>query len=218
LSGYLSSRGESFLTDASTGQTRAQFGRGYGEPLPPGIPLDIIYAADQVRYLLGMSKEVAGLKSGQPSIDLSHDELFGQPWHLINFGWVGVYMPGIDLRGADLSSSKWSKNSYLPDAYLQCSDLQGAVFRGANLDYADLRGANVQGADFRSAHIKGAKITDLYGIARWPRRLRGTISLPVTRWNQAACLQSSKLWDNQSASASALASVPSAQGSSSPTP
>lgn len=218
LSGYLSSSGNSFLADASTGQVTARFARGYGKPPPPGMPLDITYAADQVRYLMEMRSEVAGLEAGQPAIDLSNDELFGQPWHGINFGWVTAYMPGIDLRGADLSSSQWSKNSDLARSYLQCADLQGAVFRGVNLNYADLRGANVQGADFRGAHFKGAKITDLYGIARWPRRLQGTTTLPVAKWNRAACLRYGRLWDNRSASASAPAPVRSAQVGSPPTP
>ena len=46
LSGFLSSQGQQFLTGYSD-QASSPFGRGYGIPASPGIPLGIIYAADQ---------------------------------------------------------------------------------------------------------------------------------------------------------------------------
>lgn len=225
LSGYLSSNGVTFLDNFSTGQALAQFGRGYGVPPSPGVPINIIDAADQVDFMLtkDMESEVTALNSGRPAIDLSNDELIGQPWYGVNFGWISAYLTGIDLRGADLASSQWSGYSDLEHSYLQCADLEGANFRGAYLSYADLRGANVQGADFRGAHLEGARVAPVYGVANWPRSLQGITALNVKDWNQAACLRSSKFSDNQPASASALASLPSPSSSpipasSSPTP
>lgn len=196
FSGYLSSQSQAFLTAAST--ATAPFGLGYGMPNPPIIPIDIVYAADQVRFMLKLSSEVTALNSGQPVIDLSHDELIGLPWTKINFSWVTAFMPGIDLRGAYLESSQWGEGSDLSNSYLQCADLQGADFRGANLTYADLRGANVQDADFRGAHITGANLTQLYGTAKWSRQPRGITVLPVQKWKLPdKCLQYRKFWDNQ---------------------
>jgi len=189
FSGYLSSQGEAFLSAESTTNTADPFGRGYGTLSPPGIPLDITYAADQVKFMLDLDDKVAALDSGRPVIDLSNDELIGQPWKEINFSWVDAYLPGIDLRGADLESSQWGKGSNLRYAYLQCADMTKAKFGTADLSYAHLQGANVQGADFRHAtlnHIHGAYV---YGTAQWSRPPSGIKILPVKDWNQYACLQ-----------------------------
>ena len=225
LSGYLSSNGEAFLDDTSTGQASAIFGRGYGVPPPPGVPINVIDAADQVEFMLGSGLEgmVTALNAGRPAIDLSYDELIGQPWYGINFDWISAYLVGIDLRGANLASSRWSGYSDLSHSYLQCADLEGADFRGAYLTYADLRGANVQGADFRDAHIKDAILTSLYGDAEWPSGTRSIKTQAVADWNQGTCLRNRTFWDNQSASPSTPTSAPSpssspAPGSSSPAP
>jgi Pentapeptide repeats (8 copies) len=240
LSGYLSSNGQAFLTDTITSQERVKFGRGYGLPPPPGLPLDLVYAANQVAYLLdkNMENEVAALKMGRPAIDLSNDELMGQQWYRVNFQWVKAYMAGIDLRGATLTKSRWGSHSYLGYSHLQCADLRSADFRGANLTYADLRGANlqsadfrganltyvdlrganVQGADFRHAKIKGAAVTQLYGLAKWPQWKRSITTLPASKWNLPACLRNPDFNGNQPTSVPALASPPSPKPSLSPTP
>jgi hypothetical protein len=207
FSGYLSSHSGALLTGTSAGQAASLFGRGYGTP---PIPLDIVYAADEVQLMLDMKAEVTALHAGLPAIDLSRDELYGQPWTGIDFRWIKAFLVGIDLRGSYLESSQWGRQSDLSYSYLQCADLQGANFRGANLTYADLRGANVQGADFRGARIRGAKLTQLYGVATWSRRPDRVTTLPVNEWNLDGCLQKSALWDQP---------VPaSPQPGSSPTP
>jgi Pentapeptide repeats (8 copies) len=238
LSGYLSSNGQDFLTHVSTGQERVKFGRGYGLPPPPGLPLDLVYAGDQVAYLLDLENEVAALKMGRPAIDLSNDELMGQRWHRVNFKWVKAYMAGIDLRGATLTNSQWGNHSYLGYSHLQCADLRSADFRGANLTYADLRGANlqdadfqganltyadlrganVQGADFRRAKIKAATITQLYGVAKWPQWKRSMTTLHANKFNLPTCLQNTAFNGNQPTSMAAPASPPSPKPSPSPTP
>jgi hypothetical protein len=198
FSGYLSSRGEQFLAGYAD-QASSPFGRGYGIPASPGIPLDIIYAADQVEVLLGPSveKTVTSLGLGErPAIDLANDELQGQPWTGINFGWISAYLVGIDLRGASLERSQWSASSDLSYAYLQCADLQGADFAGADLSYADLAGANVQGADFRGAHLQGALLAPVYGVATWSQQPAGMTALPAADWDQSACLSNRHFWRN----------------------
>lgn len=218
LSGYLNTQGEAFLTDISTGRPNVQFGRGYGIMPPPGLPLDVTYAADQVRFLLtsAREKDVTALHDPRrPAIDLSDDELSGQPWSSVNFGWINADLFGVDLRGADIASSQWSENSDLSHAHLQCANLQDANFRGADLTNADLRGANVQGADFRGAHLAGANLKQLYGIAKWSQRPQGTTVLPVKKWNPYNCLQNSRFWDNQPTSASSPTPLPSLKTSSS---
>ncbi len=200
LSGYLSSHGEQYLMSLSP-QVAATFGRGYGDPPAPGLPLDIVYAADQVRYLFGtdVAHNVASLNTGEvPAIDLSNDELNGQSWSHVDFAWVVAYMGGIDLRGTDLTDSQWSKHSDLAGAYLQCSDLEGANFQGANLRNADLSGANVNGANFKGADLKGAILTSMYGTATWPRRT-SVFTLPAAGWNQGACLRDKTFWRGQPA-------------------
>jgi hypothetical protein len=203
LSGYLSSRGQAYLTGTSP-PLSATFGRGYGLPPSPGIPLDMIYAADQVKYLLssGIAASVDALNAGPPpSLDLSNDELSGQPWYGVNFAWINAYLAGIDLRGADLGQSRWSDRSDLSGAYLQCANLAGANFSGANLSGADLSGADVEGADFTGADLQGAILTGLHGIATWPPRITEA-ALPAGDWNQSACLQDKSLWRRPPAAAS----------------
>lgn len=215
LSGYLSSRTQEFLTGYSD-QAASPFGRGYGIPASPGIPLDIYYAADQIRVLLAsdMKTEVAGLGLGQrPALDLANDELTGQSWTGIDFGWISAFLVGIDLRGADLESSQWSASSDLSDAYLQCADLQGADFAGANLSFADLAGADVQGADFRGADLEGAVLGPVYGAATWSRQPAGLTALPAAQWDQSACLSDTHLWRNAPAPA-----APSPRPTVSPSP
>jgi hypothetical protein len=100
FSGYVSSQGQTFLT-ASSAQASTPFGRGYGVPASPGTPLDVIYAADQVKLMLDLDSEVAPLSPGRPVIDLSNDELMSQSWKGINFSWIA------DLRGADVQGANF---------------------------------------------------------------------------------------------------------------
>jgi hypothetical protein len=219
LSGYLSSRGEQFVT-GYTDQASSPFGRGYGIPASPGIPLDIYYAADQVKDLFtsDMQKSVTSLGLGeQPHIDLANDELQGQAWTGIDFGWVGAFLVGIDLRGASLERSHWSASSDLSHAYLQCADLQGADFAGANLSGADLAGANIQGADFRGANLAGATLHPVYGVATWSQPPAGPSVHSVARWDQGACLASSQYWRNAPAAGSSHGAGPSPGPTTSPT-
>jgi hypothetical protein len=189
ISSYLSSGGQAFLAAASTARTTAPFGRGFGTPSSPGLPIDINYAAGEVQLLLNLSSKVMALDSGRPDIDLSHDELFGQSWEGIDLSWLAsAFLPGIDLRGANLEWSQWGKGSDLQYSYLQCADLQHAKFRRADLSYADLQGANVQGADFRNASLQGLRGAYVYGTAKWSRLPSGIKILPVSGWNQSACL------------------------------
>jgi hypothetical protein len=218
LSGYLSSRSEQFLTGYS--DQASPFGRGYGSAAPPGLPLDITYAADQVRTLLSakMRKRVLSLGLGAPSLDLSNDELSDQSWTDINFSWISAYLVGIDLRGAYLESSQWNKYSDLQHSYLQCTDLQDANFAGVNLKYADLEGADVQGADFRGADLQGALIGPVYGTARWSRPPAGIMTLPVAQWNPTACMSNTAFWRNAPAVVAPPSAVHSPKPTASPTP
>ena len=216
LGGYLNSHGQAFLA-GSGNQVSASFGRGYGVPPPPGLPDDVVYAADQVKLLLApdIQGEVAALNIGTlPAIDLSRAELFGQPWTRVNLENVKAYMPGIDLRGASLESSQWSATSDLSGAYFQCANLQKANFHGADLTGAHFEGAYVQGADFRGAKIKGAVFTQLYGTALWSQQPPGIKTLSAHRWKPSDCQRNPSYWHGQPAAVSAPAS---AQPSSSPT-
>lgn len=163
-----------------------------------------------------MQGEVHALQTGQtPAIDLSHDELVGQPWYGVNFRWLTAFMPGIDLRGAELGESTWGKRTTLSNSYLQCADLQGANLRRVNLAGADLRGANLKGAhfqrsdlagadlrgafvaaaNFQYANIKGMKVKRLYGTAKWSHTPQRLTTLPVKKWDQNACLEDRKIDD-----------------------
>jgi Pentapeptide repeats (8 copies) len=197
-SGYLSSQSQDFLSAAA--RASVPFVRGHGTLSPPGLPLDIVYAADQVKFMLELSSKVTALDSGQPVIDLSNDELIGQPWNGVDFSWIDAYMPGIDLRGADLESSHWGKDSNLQYSYLQCTDLKGAVFGRADLSHAYLDGANVQGADFRYANLQGIHGTNVYGNAKWSRLPPGMKILPLRDWdptNLDTCLRENGLPDRK---------------------
>jgi hypothetical protein len=197
LSGYLNSQSEQYVT---TAPSDPPFGFGYGAPTASDSSIDLHYAADQVRILLGspMEHDVARLHSHkQPEIDLSDDELYGQSWKGVDFAWVDAYMPHIDLRNANLEYSQWGPQSDLWRAYLQCSDLSYADFQRADLMGADLRGALVQGADFRGAQMKFLEPTTVYGTAQWPTPMPADLTvLPASQWNQLGCLQYRGYWDN----------------------
>lgn len=223
LSGFLASRGEAFISKVSNGKNNSEFGHGYGVPPKPGMPRDVIYAANQVHFLLSrtMLKKVRALHAGQPAIDLANDELYGQPWDDGNFGGIPVFMTGVDLRGADLAESRWSGLSTLLGSYLQCANLQGAVFGRANLRDAHLNGAYVEGADFTKAKLQGVTATVVYGRAKWPWRLKGMTVLPAKKWSphtQSVCLQNHKFWEDQPNSSPIQASAPSPKPTSTPTP
>jgi len=215
LSGYLRSHSDMLL------ENTASFGPGYGLPQSSSTLLDITYAANQVQFLLAanMESKVGALSVGaQPAIDLSNDELIGQPWTGVNFRWLHAFMVNVDLRGASLESSQWGNNSDLSGADLQCADLQDANFRGTNLSGADLEGAYVQGADFRGANIKGAVFGQLYGKARWSSRPFGIKTLSAHNWTSAACMQNVSFWRGQPTPASTPSALSSPTPSSSPTP
>lgn len=199
LGGYLSSHGQEYLAGStdSGANVLASFGPGYGVPPALVLPDGILYAADQVAALMKpeVHQQFAALNIGQhPAIDLSHDELFGQPWAGINFDGVIAYMRGIDLRGATLISSVWGARADLSGAYFQCADLQGANFDGANLSNADFEGAYVQGADFRGADIAHATFTQVYGTPRWSQRPAGTVSIPVSKFSPSGCEHDTSYW------------------------
>jgi uncharacterized protein YjbI with pentapeptide repeats len=151
-----------------------------------------VYAADELRLLLGMGAAVRSIaSSGEPAIDLSHDELYGLSWSGITFGWLSTaYMLRVDLRSADLARSRWSRSSFLAGAYLQCADLSSADFRGADLAGADLRGANISGADFEGATLNGVKTDGAFGTAK------GLNAVNAARtWNQSSCSSNRDYWD-----------------------
>jgi hypothetical protein len=163
-----------------------KFGFGYGTPAGGTYPLDVEYAANEISRLLALHHAVKALGIGHvPSLDLSHDELFGLYWPGVDFSWLsGKFFTGIDLREADLAKSKWIRAS-LTYAYLQCANLKGANFRGADLRGADLRGANVQGANFKGTHLTGKQKADLYGTAKGLPP-----GLPSRSWNGGgACVK-----------------------------
>jgi hypothetical protein len=192
FSSYIFTQSRAFLASV----TQGSFGYGYGRP-PFQYPPEILYAAAQLNILLAknMQSEVTALQHGiHPAIDLSNDELYGQYWSGINFGWVFAYLQGIDLRGADLRGSQWSSYSDLERSFLQCADLSDANFRGVDLRFADLNGAYVQGADFRGAALRGARIQEVYGTAKWSQKPAGMIVIPTYRWHPGACLTNSSFW------------------------
>lgn len=168
------------------------FGPGYGVPGSGQVPLDDVYAADEVHVLLSMGSMVRSLdRSHSPTIDLSNSELFGQYWHGINFKWLSAaFMSRIDLRAADLDHSHWGKNAVLHDAYLQCADLRHADLRGAVLTGADLRGANVAGANFQGAKLSGTKLSGMAGTAKGLAP-----GLPASSWNKQTCETKHTFWD-----------------------
>jgi hypothetical protein len=170
----------------------SSFGLGYGIPKAQQ-PIDLAYAVDELRLLLGMTGEVRAIKPGRrPAIDLSYDELYGLSLKGIDFSWLSsAYMLQVDMRMSNLASSRWSGSSFLVHAYLQCADLSGADFRGANLTGADLRGANVSGANFAGAILTGVKTDGVFG------RAKGLlVPHPATSWNQEGCaIHKKNYWD-----------------------
>lgn len=167
------------------------FGLGYGIPKAQE-PLDAVYAADELRLLLGMTAEVRTIDDGEsPEIDLSRDELYGLSWSRLSVGWLSsAYMLGTDLRNSNLTDSRWSSSSYLVHAYFQCADLRDADFSGANLTGADLRGANLDGANFEGAVLNGVKTDGAFGN---PTGL--AVVHPTASWNQASCASNRSYWD-----------------------
>jgi hypothetical protein len=94
LSGYLRNHSQTFVAAVDAGKVTPAFGLGYGQVAPTAVPLDLVYAGDQVRNLGKMEKEVRAAADGaRPAVDLSYDELISQPWHGVNLGWITVYMP-----------------------------------------------------------------------------------------------------------------------------
>ena len=178
----------------------SSFYPGYGNP-PSGQaePFDVLYAAAQLRDLLGMQDQVRALqvKDGV-GVDLTGDELWGLSWADVNLGWVAAWMPGIDLRGANLHHSDWV-GANLRGAFLQCADLSGADFAGAYLAGADLSGANVAGANFTHAHLRGVKLTGIFGTAKGLRRA----GLAVSIWNpdRQPCDSNPQYWDKLASAA-----------------
>ena len=158
FAGYLSSYDGAKAACPESVVNAMCFGRGWGPP--PPLPLTISTAANQLQLLLTkkLQDDVTALKAGQSTINLSDDELAGQQWPGINFGWIQATLMNTDLRGTDLEYSQWSSNSDLSHSYLQCADLQNAVLQGANLNGADLRGANIQ-AQISEAHRSSARLS-----------------------------------------------------------
>jgi hypothetical protein len=144
------------------------FGLGYGTPPGSNSGIDVVYAADEIRILLGQRSAVRAVSAGDaPSIDLSGDELYGQSWPQIDFSWLHrKYLVGIDLRGANLEYSHWGTGASLQAAHFQCANLEHADFHGADLRNADFRGADVQGADFTGAKLWKAQTGPVYGDAK----------------------------------------------------
>jgi Pentapeptide repeats (8 copies) len=167
LANYIRSASPPAAEAAVSVPAPASFGLGYGyPPAGQGSPFDVVYAADELRDLLGLKDQVMALQIGRTvGIDLSRDELFGLSWTGVSFGWLDAYLFKIDLRGANLAGSSFA-GSDLVGAFLQCANLSGADLSGANLAYADLRGANVAGASFRNANLTHAKLTGVFGTAK----------------------------------------------------
>jgi hypothetical protein len=176
------------VTDASFQGTvnPGSFGLGYGYLRTGAEPLSVIYAADELRLLLGMAGEVRHIDRGQaPAIDLSSVELYSVSWPGVDFGWLSAaWMPDIDLRNSNLEHSVFGAGTTLRHSYLQCADLSGADLRGVNLTNADLRGANVSGADFAGAILTGVKTAGAYGTAKGL-----VVTDPASIWDQQSCAQ-----------------------------
>jgi hypothetical protein len=185
--------GSAATAGAAGNVPQGSFGLGYGTVSSSRVPLDVIYAADQIKALLAMRSLVMTRGGGdRPAIDLSNDELSGQSWAGIRFDWLSTaWMPGIDLRGANLAGARFGKDAYLLHAYLQCADLRGANFRGSSLINADLRGANVNRADFSGAKLRGAKLNGVVGTAKGLPP-----GAPEASWSQSSCNRNRTYWDN----------------------
>lgn len=173
FSGYLQSGTADFLVSAK--QENPSFGVGYGQE-PEAIRLDVQYALDELQKVLTLQMQVSALQEGSPSIDLSHDELYGADLAGTNFGWVKADLYHIDLRGAYMTGVQLSGHDTLKLAYLQCANLSGADLRSVNLEHADLRGANLSGATLHGTDLTGADLmgADVSGAKFIGVRLAGT--------------------------------------------
>jgi hypothetical protein len=175
-------------------------GLGFGHPFRPS---DSVYAANELNQLLDKSRALRRIGEGQvmPAIDLSTTQLYGQPWKEIDFSWLaGNYAFRVDLRGANLTYSQWGSSS-LPEAYLQCADLNQADFSGTNLEGADLRGANIAGADFTDANLEDAKLEGVFGLESAVGLDQDVgLALPPDdklgdSYDRGACLDEEAYWD-----------------------
>jgi Pentapeptide repeats (8 copies) len=196
LANYIREENPSAKGGAPGGSASSSFYPGYGYPPGgQGESFDVLYAAAQLRELLGMEQKVKALQA-KPGVgvDLTGDELWGLSWSGVNFGWVAAWMPGIDLRGANLQKSDWARAN-LRGAFLQCADLSGTDFAGAYLAGANLSGSNVTGANFTHAHLRGAKLTGIFGNAKGLARH----GLSVSAWNPSRipCDSNPLYWDKQ---------------------
>lgn len=192
LANYIRSASPPAANATVAASAPTKFGLGYGYPLGgQGSPFDVVYAADELRDLLGLKDQVMALQIGRSvGIDLSRDELFGLSWAGVRFDWLDAYMPKIDLRGANLADSSFA-GSDLAGAFLQCANLSGADLSGADLSYADLRGANVAGASFRNANLTHARLTGVFGTAKGL-----SPGLSETTWNSdpQPCENNAQYW------------------------
>jgi hypothetical protein len=194
----------------STQTTQEPVGLGFGRP---HFPYDNKYAANELKNLLKLQREIKELRSSiedetkvktlAPSVDLSEVQLTQQSWEGVNFAWLGgKFFRGIDLRGANLKESIWEK-SFLQDAHLQCANLEGADLRGANLIGADLRGAYLKDTDFtgaklRAAKFKGATLWKTKGLPKHIRPKPGVSRGP----DIDKCLDYEPYWDMPAAAPS----------------
>ena len=226
FSGYLRSHGMDFLASVSTGHGSPSFGPGYGTLPPPGFTLDIQYAIDEIRQMLGLREQVSALTHETPNFDLSNDELYEENLTGMNLSWVNAYMYGIDLRGAVMEGLYLSSRDDLAHSYLQCADLAGAHLQGAHMEGADLRGADLAGADLHGAYLAGADLqgadinganfsgaTDssanlegMYGTAEGlPSGVSPNTTQPPSR---LSCLADKNYWDQPTATPTPTSSPP----------
>jgi uncharacterized protein YjbI with pentapeptide repeats len=153
--------------EVSSRRPGVSVGPGHGFPK---LPSETAYVANELRFLLSLKDQLAGLPGPKLGVDLSNVVLYSQPWRGIDFSWVNHYSRGLDLRGANMEGSRWG-TSYLGYSYLQCARLAGAVFGlpksgggflNASLVSADLQGANLAGAtlhaDLTNAKLDGANL------------------------------------------------------------
>lgn len=158
FSGYLRSHGTDFLASVGSGHGSQSFGPGYGTLPPPGFTLDIQYAIDEIRQMLGLKEQASALTHETPNFDLSNDELYEENLTGMDLSSVHAYMYGIDLRGAIMEGLYLGSRDDLAHSYLQCADLAGAHLPGAHMEGADLRGADLAGADLRGTYLAGADL------------------------------------------------------------
>jgi len=173
-------------------------GPGHGFPK---LPSETAYVANELRFLLSLKDQLAGLPGPKLGVDLSNVVLYSQPWRGIDFSWVNHYSRGLDLRGANMEGSRWG-TSYLGYSYLQCARLAGAVFGlpksgggflNASLVSADLTNANLNGVDLSKAvNLDRAKGLDKAILYKPP-----PASAEVSPYEDDvdACLKNGAYWD-----------------------